>query len=59
MVVITSKENLKIPNGIRARVEIHSDVLVWHFSSEDKALNAAVAFSKAGFEYVQYINERS
>ena len=52
-VVITSKEDKKIPTGISARVEVKADVMVWKFATEEKANDAAKKFMEAGFEYVQ------
>lgn len=57
--VITSKENFKIPSGIAAEVEIRSDVIIWKFSTKEKAATAAKKFMEAGVEYVQQIDVES
>lgn len=57
--VITSKEDFKIPSGIAAWVEIRSDVIIWKFSTKERAAIAAKKFMEAGVEYVQQIDVES
>lgn len=52
-VVITSKENFKIPSGMAAWVEVKTDVIIWKFSTEEKANIAAKQFMEAGVEFVK------
>lgn len=52
-VVITSKEDVKIPIGISANVDVKTDAIVWKFSTSEKADEAARKFMDAGFEYVK------
>lgn len=52
-VVITSKENVKIPKGIVAQVKVTEDYIIWHFKNEDLAIQASKKFMEAGFEFVR------
>lgn len=52
-VVITSKEDLKIPEGIIAQVVVTQDYLIWSFKTVEMAIEASKKFMEAGFEYVK------
>jgi hypothetical protein len=51
--VITSKENFKIPAGVtQARIEVRKNDILWFFDTPPQAAEASKAFADSGVEYV-------